>query len=408
MVSTVASKILVADDAPDSVQLLEDLLTAEGYQVITASDGAQALDRALKERPSLVLLDVMMPKMDGFEVCRQLKQVEGIRFTPVVLITILQDLEYKIKGLEAGADEFLSKPFNRLELLTRVRALLRTNHLHLELQYSYEELRRLEGFRDDLVAMIVHDLRSPLTVILGTLEVLQEDLRDVLNEEQAHAVSVAISSARRQMNLIHNMLDVQRLEEHKMPLNLSYADLGQVIRSAASGAGLQARWREVELAIDIPPDLPQVHVDPVLVERVLINLLDNALRHTATGGKVRVSAELLPAAPSEIPFRGQPPGSPAVVVHVADTGSGVPEAYREVIFEKFKKAGSTQAGTRATTGLGLTFCRMAIEAQGGRIWVGTEPGWGAVFSFTLPIDDHSMRQTPDHSPSPIAHEKAES
>jgi signal transduction histidine kinase len=393
MVNSVSSKILVADDAPDSVQLLEDLLTAEGYEVVTAFDGAQALARAVEERPNLVLLDVMMPKLDGFEVCRQLKMASALRFTPVVLITILQDLEYKIRGLEAGADEFLSKPFNRLELLTRVRALLRTNQLHLELQRSYDELRRMESLRDDLVAMVVHDLRSPLTVILGTLEVLAEDLHNVVDEEQSHAINVAISSARRQMELIHNMLDLQRLEAHEMPLNLVAADLGEVIARAASGARLQASWRHVDLTVDLPPDLPPVCADPVLVERILVNLLDNALRHTVGGGAVSLSATVGaedPGPKTETSVLG--PRS-SVVVSVADTGSGVPEAYREVIFEKYKQSppsGDTQDNGRMTTGLGLAFCRMAVEAQGGRIWVDSKPGWGAVFSFTLPIDSGQL------------------
>lgn len=369
------AKILVADDAPDSVQLLEDLLTAAGYEVITAYDGLQALERALEEQPNLVLLDVMMPKMDGFEVCRRLKQADPMRFTPVVLITILQDLEYKIRGLEAGADEFLSKPFNRLELLTRVRALLRTNALYLELQHSYEELRQLEALRNDLMAMIAHDLRSPLTVILGTLEVLAEDLRDVLSEEHTHVIGVAIRAARRQMGLIHNILDLQRLEEGKMPLNLGRVDLHPIVLSAIGGAGLQATWRDIELTLDLPPDLPPVRADSALVERILANVIDNALRHTSVGGHVHISAGRL--------IEGQGPA--CVVVHVADTGPGVPEADREAIFDKFRQADTAQEGAQGTSGLGLAFCRMALEAQGGRIWVDSAPGWGAVFSFTLPI-----------------------
>lgn len=379
------AKILVADDAPDSVQLLEDLLTAAGYEVITAYDGVQALERALAEQPNLVLLDVMMPKMDGFEVCRRLKQAEAMRFAPVVLITILQDLEYKIRGLEAGADEFLSKPFNRLELLTRVRALLRTNALTLELQHSYEELQRMGALRNDLMAMIAHDLRSPLTVILGTLEVLAEDLRDVLNEEHTHAIGVSIRAARRQMGLIHNILDLQRLEEGKMPLSLDRVDLHPIILSAIGGAGLQATWRDIALTLDLPPNLPPVRADAALVERVLSNVIDNALRHTSIGGRVHVSAGLL--------TEGQ--GLACVVVRVADTGPGVPEADREAIFEKFRQADTAQESARGGTGLGLAFCRMALEAQGGHIWVDSTPGWGAVFSFTLPIEADDGRLTTD-------------
>jgi len=390
-----ASKILVVDDVPDSVQLLEDILVAEGYQVITAYDGAQALDKAFSEQPNVILLDVMMPKLDGYEVCRRLKQSEAMRFTPVVLITILQDIDSKIKGLEAGADEFLSKPFNRLELLTRVRALLRTNRLHQELQRSYEELRRLEGLRDDLLAMIVHDLRSPLTIILGTLEVLAEDLRDTLAPEQTHAIDVAIRAARRQMDLIHDLLDLQRLEEGKIPLSPHCTDLSKVIRSAMTEATVQAGWREVALHVALPADLPPVRADAALVERVLNNLLDNALRHTPAGGQVRISAEVVGGDPSSAPLKARDEGegtdrSPQagqqqVVIHVADTGTGVPEQHREAIFDKYQQAMSRRIGSRGSAGLGLAFCRMAVEAQGGRIWVDNQPGWGAVFSFTLPL-----------------------
>lgn len=390
-----ASKILVVDDVPDSVQLLEDILVAEGYQVITAYDGAQALDKALSEQPNVILLDVMMPKLDGYEVCRRLKQSEAMHFTPVVLITILQDMDSKIRGLEAGADEFLSKPFNRLELLTRVRALLRTNRLHQELQHSYEELRRLESLRDDLLAMIVHDLRSPLTIILGTLEVLAEDLRDTLAPEHTHAIDVAIRAARRQMDLIHDLLDLQRLEEDKIPLSPHRTDLNKVIRSVVTEATVQAGWRAVALQVALPADLPPVRADAALVERVLNNLLDNALRHTPAGGQVRISAEVVGGDPSSAPLKAGSEkegiyGSPQaeqqqVVVHVADTGTGVPEQHREAIFDKYQQAMSRRIGSRGSAGLGLAFCRMAVEAQGGRIWVDNQPGWGAVFSFTLPL-----------------------
>ena len=173
--------VLVVDDNPQNVELLEAYLVPEKYDVVTASDGLEALARVEEALPDIVLLDVMMPNMNGYEVCQRLKEDDRTRFIPIVMITALKELEDKIRSIEAGADDFLTKPFNKLELLTRIKSLIRVKGLHDELEQSFLALKELEQTKDNLTQLIIHDLKNPLTGIKANLEIV--DMEE-LNETQ--------------------------------------------------------------------------------------------------------------------------------------------------------------------------------------------------------------------------------
>ena len=363
--------ILVVDDEVENRMLLEAILVAQGYQVVTAADGLEALAKVGAEAPDLILLDVMMPGMDGFEVCRKLKADPATWFIPVVIVTALTEREDRIQGIEAGADDFLSKPVHRWELTARTKSLLRLKALRDDLQQSYQRLRELEELRDRLIDLLIHDLKGPLTSLLLQVELLlsQEGERvvEMKHWEGLHRVFQHVGHL---IHLVESLLDIARMEEKKLQLHLEAFPLPELTALLLQEFEVPYASKGVSLKVVVPSDLPLVYGDRDLIRRVLLNLLKNALDYTPGGGAVTVEA--------------QEEGKDLLRISVTDTGIGIPQAFQEKIFEKFAQVQLREHGERRGTGLGLTFCKLAVEAHGGRIWVESEEKKGSRFSFTVP------------------------
>lgn len=356
--------VLVVDDEARNRKLARQLLEVEGYLVEEAENGAEALERAVDLRPDVVLLDVMMPVMNGLEACRFLKSHEATAEIPVVLVTALKEREDRLKGIEAGADDFLSKPVDRQELLLRVRNSVRARRLYDRLGESYRNLREVERLRDDLTHMIAHDMRTPLTGIMLSLEMVELRYADTMLPRHQDLLAQSVRQAGVVVRMIDSMIDVSRLESAELPLTLTACDLGLVVSEAvASLSSLVPDWARVEVVSAAVP----VRCDAAVIGRVVGNLLANALKYTQAGA-IRVVV-------SEGPR-----------VEVVDSGPGVPEAYRQRIFEKFGRVGPEGSRSGHSTGLGLTFCKLAVEAHGGSIGVDSVVGQGSTFWFTLPLD----------------------
>src|SRR4030095_11851106 len=217
------STILVVDDDARNARLMESIRKASGYSVMSAYDGDEALDKIAREHPDAVLLDVMMPRMSGFEVCRRLPDQYETRLLPVIMITALNALEEKVQALELGADDFLTKPVNRVELLEKRRALLRVKALHDEvegtrrqLEAKNRELVRMEELREKLVQMVVHDLKNPLSGIVGNLQLLEIQGPGLPAQAFRQILSRTQESARQLTSMILNILDVAKMEEEKL------------------------------------------------------------------------------------------------------------------------------------------------------------------------------------------------
>jgi signal transduction histidine kinase len=365
--------VLIVDDTELNVDLLVDCL-GDKYELRVAMDGHSALDAVAESAPDLILLDIMMPGMDGYEVCRRLKSHEATRDIPVIFITAMGEVKNEMQGFDLGAVDYITKPIippivkarvrNHLELKLAREAILDQN---IKLQESYEHLRELERLRDSLTHMIVHDMRSPLMAIQGGVELIQMDVGDTLGQETTEDLQMTVESTRRLIEMVNTLLDVSKMESGHMPLSRQLCDLQPVTQQALDSLAPMTRHCQVTLE---PPETPvHAHCDQDIVRRIMVNLLGNAIAHTPAGGEIRI--RLLPNAHG-------------ARVEVSDTGPGIPPEYRDLIFEKFGQVKSDSKIRQYSTGLGLTFCKAACEAHGGQIGVDSEVGRGSTFWFTLP------------------------
>jgi signal transduction histidine kinase len=369
--------ILVVDDDERNVRLVESMLKPNGYRILHAYDGQEALRRVDSDNPDLMVLDVMMPDLSGFELCGMLRARHATRLLPILMVTALHAREDKVKGLELGADDFLTKPINRSELLAKVKALLRVKSLQdeveaqkRELEAKNRELLTIQRFKESMSQMVVHDLKNPLAGIMGNIQLMQMQRGQMPPGRQEELLLRSLESARQMARMIQNILEVAKLEEQKMPLRREAVPIQEVAaEQVADLMSLSAR-DGIRLDCDVPKDLPPVDADRGLLSRILANLLSNAFKHTPTGGRVTVSAR-------------ESEGS--IAVRVQDTGEGIPADLLPYIFEKFV-AGESEDRRRQSydSGLGLTFCRLAVECHGGRIGVESRPGEGTTVTFHLP------------------------
>lgn len=356
--------ILAVDDTAANLQLLTGMLKERGYRVRPVTSGEMALRAIEAQLPDLILLDITMPGMDGFEVCRRIKANSAWADIPVLFISALNDTEDKVKAFQVGGVDYVSKPFQFEEVNSRVHTHLELQRQKRELKKNFVALQELEHLRDSLTHMIVHDMRSPLTAVQLSLEMIDSQMAP--DDKDTHTILTgAQQSIYQLLELVSGMLDVSRMEAGKMELHRKMTDIValaqdavQVLRPLALGKQLFCNSTE-----PVP-----AQVDPDLIRRVISNLLSNALKFTLPGGKVSVTV-----------LRA---GNNARV-EVKDSGSGIAPEHHQLIFEKFGQVGQR---TRVVgSGLGLTFAKMAIDAHRGEIGVISALGQGSTFWFQIPV-----------------------
>ena len=369
--------VLVVDDTPANLRLLNEMLSSTGYQTRMVTSGHQALTVARRWVPDIVLLDIMMPGMDGFAVCRQFKADPLLSGVPILFLSAVTATDEKIRAFTEGGVDYITKPFNMIEVEARIKTQLQLQIQKQELALRNQQLMELERMRDSLVHMMVHDMRSPLFII----ELGIHTLREVVPPTPAK-YSDALEQLSSQVQALNSMsrkiLDLSRLESGHMPVETRVNDINLVASQVVKAVTIAAN------SIDFHPiadESSMARFDFELTHRVLMNLVDNAIKWGGKRLKIRLVIE------SRIDD---------VRVVVSDQGPGIPAEFQEAIFEKFRQVESGQK--RSGIGLGLAFCKLAVEAQGGRIGVESTPGQGASFWFTLPRE---LRGTPaEPAPQP--------
>jgi signal transduction histidine kinase len=365
------AKILVVDDNAQNRALAQATLEDEGYEVLLASGGEEGIASVVRERPDCVLLDVRMPGTDGFAVCERIRALPDARDTPVVFLTALRDVDTFDQALRAGGDDFLTKPVRPTELVLRVAAALKLRRMNAELREHYDlvrrqrdDLMRLQLQKERLSSFVVHDLKNPVNSLDLHAQLLlrQADLPPRARDSVLHIRS----EARSLLRLILNLLDISKSEEGRLAPKLGPVALDALCAEIADAFTMRAQAARVELKRELLVD--SVIADEDLLRRVLENLLDNGLRHAPSGSTLTLSARR---------------NGTGVELRVADRGRGVPPEQRDKIFEPFVQGSTEALLTRSGRGLGLTFCRLAVRAHGGNIWV-EDATPGAAFCFSLP------------------------
>jgi two-component system sensor histidine kinase/response regulator len=350
--------ILIIDDEPDNFDVIDALLDSEGYDLSYVSNGQQGLDLLQAFLPDVILLDVMMPQMNGIEFCQKFKSNSAWKHIPVIMVTALTSKEDLSQCMAAGADDFISKPVNGLELRARVRSMLR-------IKQQYDALQATLNLREDLSNMIVHDLRNPITGIILSAEILR--ITEYLPERQQQKTGQIITAAQKLQSMVDSLLLMAKLESGKMILQRTEVDLFDLCSAAVADIEQVAQHKKLNILSDLPQPGGRISLDQNLFRRVLDNLLSNAMKFAPPNSNIIVHADY--------------PAPGKAKIQVADFGTGVKQEMQQVIFEKYE-IGNLMQGV-SQIGLGLAFCKMTIEAHGGRIQVENNQPQGAIFTVEI-------------------------
>lgn len=354
-------RILIVDDTIKNLQVLGTILEQEGYQINVAQNGTQALDIAKKVHPDLILLDVMMPDIDGFEVCKQLKADESVTHIPVIFLTARTEMEDLVRGFEIGAVDYVTKPFNATELLVRVRTHLSVHMLQAALRKSLEENARM---RREQEAFLRHELKNRITPILGYADALQHTQ---LDEIQKKWMTHICDSSQSMSDLIDVLKDLQDLEAGTAQLAKSPLPLNDLIQNVVSD--VTTAFDGAQIVCEMPDELITIEGDGNLLRGVFHNLIKNAVEHVvALGG----DADRLVRVVLTVEYDG-------ITLKVQNGGPLIPEALLDVFFEKFNTH-EKQGGT----GLGTTFAFWVTRAHGGEISVTSTESDGTTVTVELP------------------------
>lgn len=361
-------RILAVDDVLDNLILVQAILESEGYEIDLVSDGIKALRQVEQSPPDLILLDVMMPGIDGYEVTRRIRNNPAISYIPILLITAFHESSV-VEGLDAGADDFIRKPFDTDELLARVRSLLRLKH-------SLDEQQKMARQREDFVSRLTHDLRTPLVAADRMLNLFEMETFCKISPEMKQAIAVMIRSNQNLMEMVNTLLEVYRFEAGKKTLNWEICDLREISQEVVSELSPLTSEKGLTLIIDSRELDSQgknagiIMGDRLELRRVLNNLIANAIKFTDTGG---ITIRIFETSPHSA-------NQDSVTIEIQDTGYGIAPEDQATIFKRFRQGKHKRSGS----GLGLHLSHRIVEAHAGTIQVTSEIGKGSLFTVQLP------------------------
>jgi two-component system, sensor histidine kinase and response regulator len=362
-------KILVVDDSPENLWLVESILREEGYEIVLAKNGLLALDLVKQSTFHLILLDVMMPEIDGFEVTRQIRQEPNLPYIPILLITAYEQSN-AVKGLDLGADDFIRKPVDIDELLARVRSLLRLKH-------SVDRLEHAIRVREDYMSWLTHDLRIPLVAADRMLNLLQEGALGELSPSVKEAIATLTRSNLNLLGMVNNLLEVYRYEFDRKALSFVEVDLKALAQEVIRELMPLAQEKGLALKLEVMGDETKflIQGDRLELHRLMTNLIGNGIKFTDRGS-VWVRLRL-----SRIKLDSDGNATNAwIIFAVQDTGSGISSQEQEFLFDRFRAGKHKKSGS----GLGLHLSRQIVKTHQGTITLKSKLGVGSLFIVRFP------------------------
>jgi len=351
--------VLIIDDEMSARAIIRGYLHKEGYTLLLAENGQQGLAYIETHEVDAIVSDIMMPNMDGFEVCQRLRDNPRGQHIPIILVTALDTSEHLVRGLDVGASDFLTKPVRGVELRARVRSMLRIKN-------QYDELQSMLALREGLANMVVHDMKNILAIMtlrVGLMEMTATD-PSLLDD-----IEVIRKQTNRLQSFINDLLLAAKMQSNKLVMNYTEVDLQQLIQGVVVNHHPIAESAKITLVSELPTSASKLlQIDVNLFERMVDNLLSNAIKYSGKNSTVTVRLTY--------------PEDATVRLQIIDEGFGIPEEDRERIFDQFEIV-SLKAKGVAQTGLGLAFCKMVVEAHGGQISVTANTPQGSIFTVQI-------------------------
>ncbi|HEX3135939.1 MAG TPA: hybrid sensor histidine kinase/response regulator [Planctomycetota bacterium] len=377
--------VLVVNDRQDQLLSMAAMLDPLGVDVVSVESGQEALRRMLQREFAVILLDVHMPGMNGFEIAEAIRQRPRSNVTPIIFVSASHHAEIdRLRGYETGAFDYVMVPVDPLILRAKVAAFLKMYRMHMEIRAQAENLaqlnaqlsernaalKELQQSKDQLTSMVIHDLRNPLTACLGNLDLAVAQVQKA-GQTPSKYLNAASESTLALLEMVNSIVDIMRMEDGQMPTRRELVDIDALIAGRQEQYRGAASTNGVTLVREDDGPVERSTTDSALLGRVLDNLVVNAIKHTRQGGTVRVRA-----------FRLSDDG---LLLAVADTGEGIPPEAIDRLFQKYGRVEGQQLGRRYDSGLGLVFCRMAVELLGGSISVVSDVGKGSTFTMVFPV-----------------------
>jgi len=365
-------KILVVDDDRLNLRILGGILRGEGYVLADCDSGERALELYAQFAPNLVLLDVMMSGIDGFETCRQLKRTYGDKCAPVIFITAKNESDDVVEGLGAGGVDYLPKPFKAREVLARIRTHLQNQSLVEQQKSLVAQLSRANSEKNKFLGMAAHDLRNPLASIRGLAEFLREGVAGRMTPDQLDLIQTIHDASQSMLDLVNELLDVATIEAGELKLHLEDQNLAELITKSVTLTNMEASKKKTHVQFEAGGARPVLMLDAAKIRQVIDNLLSNAVKYSPPGSTITVNLTA-------------DAGRGTCSFAVQDQGPGIPAGESDKLFKDFSQLSVRPTGGEKSTGLGLAICRKIVEAHRGTITAENLPGRGCEFRVILPI-----------------------
>lgn len=370
------ASVLIVDDTEPNVRLLAHVVKKEGYEVMAAFSGSDALSLIEKRKPDIILLDVMMPEMNGFEVCEYLKDHEEYKDIPVIFLSALSETDSKVQGFNVGGVDYITKPFQREEVLARIDLHVKLRKLQAELSNKVEQLKqreesleKLNAEKDELMRIVGHDFRNPVTGIMGLAGFLEDNIENIDVSEQSDILGIIKGSGQKLLNLVNGLLNkeekasISELILQELDLRTTILDIIDLHRPTAVNKGIII---EKELQ-----EMSRKTVDKHKIEQILSNLLSNALKFTLEGGTIFVK------------LKEAEDSNGAIDLTVEDSGMGIPKEQLDEIWDSSQKKIRYGTSGEKGSGMGLDLVKKFTNLHGGEVTVDSVEGEGTTFTVRL-------------------------